>query len=106
MDNIIYWDVNTQRVKTAKHKTYDKVQYDTNPANRSPAAQHLMEIATGASHHQNRTDKLRETSKPEFEQNNETPLDANLQTLLDSPLPASAAAAKVQQPTAVELRQQ
>jgi hypothetical protein len=106
MDNIIYWDVNTQRVKTAKHKTYDEVQYGTDPANRSPAAQHLMEIATGASHHHNRTDKLRETSKPEFEQNDETPLDANLQTLLDSPLPESAAAAKVQQPTAVELRQQ
>jgi hypothetical protein len=106
MDNIIYWDVHTQRVKTAKHKTFDEVQYGTNPANRSPAAKHLLEIATGAPHHHNRTDNLRETDKPEYDQQPDSPLDANLQTILDSPLPQSAAAAKVQQPTAVELRQQ
>jgi hypothetical protein len=65
MDNIINWDVHTQPVKTAKHKTFGEVQYGPNPANQSPAAQHLIKIATGAPHHHNRTDNLGETDKPE-----------------------------------------
>jgi hypothetical protein len=38
MDNIIYWDTNAKRVRTAKHNTHDEVQYGDTPAARSPAS--------------------------------------------------------------------
>jgi hypothetical protein len=40
MDNMIYWDTNTQRVYTAKHNTHDEVQYGNSPAAGSPASKY------------------------------------------------------------------
>jgi hypothetical protein len=60
MDNLIYWDTNAQRVRTAKHNTHDEVQYGDTPTARSPASKHLLEVITGAPHDKRCTDIMLE----------------------------------------------
>ena len=48
--DIRYWDISTQSEKTAGHSEYDELQYGDDPAQRSPASKHLLNVMTGAKH--------------------------------------------------------
>jgi hypothetical protein len=77
----------------------DKVQYGNHPDRRSPASKHLIQIITGTPHEQRRTDILLDKTTPNSYQTIRTEpgvsQDHNEMTLDDSPLPFTAAAAKV-----------
>ena len=99
-DNIRYWDTNAQRERSATHMAKDEVQYGDPPERRSPASKHLIEVITGTPHTQRRTDILLDNSKAstDFQSILTEPgiePDHNLMTIDDSPLPFTAAAAKV-----------
>jgi hypothetical protein len=106
-NDIRYWDVNTQREKTAGHGEFDELQYGDDPAQRSPASKHLLEVLTGADHAERRTDIIHEkpvevTTKPDAA----TPIDTT-QLVLDSvPPPYTATAAKFERPSETELLRQ
>jgi hypothetical protein len=99
-DNIRYWDMNAQRERSATHMAKDEVQYGDHPERRSPASKHLIEVITGTPHEQRRTDILLDDNKPStsYQTIHTEPgiaQDHNLMTIDDSPLPFTAAAAKV-----------
>jgi hypothetical protein len=77
----------------------DEVQYGDPPDKRSPASKHLIEVITGTPHEQRRTDilldKTPENSYQTIRKEPGTTTDHNTMTLDDSPLPFTAAAAKV-----------
>jgi hypothetical protein len=92
MHNIKYWDVNTGAIKTAKHDSKDEIQFGDNPANRSPALKHLMEVFTGSADHTTAT--APEHVEIEFKDKMKTSaIDILESSLLDSPLPYTTAAA-------------
>jgi transposase InsO family protein len=62
MDNIIYWDIQSQQKRTARHYEFDEIHYGTDPEKRNPAARHLIEVHTGTPHTERRTDVLLEPS--------------------------------------------
>jgi hypothetical protein len=95
MDNILYWDTHAHQVRTAKHITHDELQYGDAPEARSPASKHLLETIIGAPHTERCTDILIEPSKPELDTIHKTLPPINEQLIADSPLPATAAAAKL-----------
>jgi hypothetical protein len=105
-DNILYWDTHAHWIRMAKHTAQDKLQYGEAPDAQSPASKHLLETITGALHAERRTDILLKTCKPELEMIKETLLQINEQLIADSPLPATAAAAKFARPNPSELMQQ
>jgi hypothetical protein len=43
--NIIYYDINSKRTKTATHKALDEFHYGNSPASRPLMAQHLIDLA-------------------------------------------------------------
>jgi hypothetical protein len=106
MDNILYWDTKAHRVRTAKHTAHDEVQYGEDPAARSPASKHLLETILGAPHAERRTDIMLDKTKPSFDMIRETLPPINERLIADSPLPATAAAAKFARPNPSELTQQ
>jgi hypothetical protein len=60
-DTIIrYWDVHTQREKTAHHGRVDEFQYGDAPAVRSPASKFILETITGTPQQERRSDVLHE----------------------------------------------
>lgn len=46
-DNILFWDTDAQRTRTAKHCSMDEFQYGEDAQNRSPAARLYLDIAMG-----------------------------------------------------------
>jgi hypothetical protein len=56
--NIIYYDINSKRTKTATHKRLDEFHYGNPPDSRPPMAKHLIELA--ADNH----DKKQEYGRP------------------------------------------
>jgi hypothetical protein len=77
----------------------DEVQYGDHPVRRCPASKHLIEVITGTPHEQRWTDRLIDKMPPNSYQTIQTEpgtsQDHNSTTLDDSPLPFTAAAAKV-----------
>jgi hypothetical protein len=99
--------VNTQREKTAGHGEFNELQCGDDPAQRSPASKHLLEVLTGADHAEKRTDVTHEkpaevTTKPHATM----PVDTT-QLVLDSvPPPYTATPAKFERPSETELLRQ
>jgi hypothetical protein len=106
MDNIIYWDTNAQRVRTAKHHEHDEMQYGSAPDERSPASKHLLETMTGAPHTERRTDILLERTDKAYDTQTDDVRPLHEQIIDDSPLPFAASAAKFARPSPIELTQQ
>jgi hypothetical protein len=106
MDNIIYWDTNAQRVRTAKHHEHDEMQYGSAPDERSPASKHLLETMTGAPHTERRTDILLERTDKAYDTRTDDVRPLHEQIIDDSPLPFGASAAKFARPSPIELTQQ
>ena len=47
LHNMRYWDGYISTTKMATHDSQDEIQYSDNPANSSPASEHLMKVFTG-----------------------------------------------------------
>jgi hypothetical protein len=105
-NDIRYWDIHTQAEKTAGHGEYDEMQYGDDPAQRSPASKHLLNIMTGADHKERRTDVMHEKAREIVDKPGITPIDTT-QLVLDScPPPYTATAAKFERPEEVEVLRQ
>ena len=106
-NDIRYWDVYTQSEKTAGHGEYDELQYGDDPAQRSPASKHLLNVMTGANHEERRTDIMHDKAVEVTAKNSDsTPVDTT-QLVLDSvPHPYTACAAKFERPSEVEIVRQ
>lgn len=104
-NNIRYWDINQQRERHAHHMAKDELQYGTAPEHRSPAAKHLIEVATGTHHSEVSSHQMKEKetdsasykiTNPAKDYKHPSDLDALTASLIDdSPLPYTASAAKV-----------
>jgi hypothetical protein len=101
MDSIIYWDTNTQRVRTAKHHEHDKMLYGSAPEEHSPASKHVLETVTGAPHTKRPTDILLEQTDKAFntQPNDIRPLHE--QIINNLPLPFAASAANFPRPSPI-----
>jgi hypothetical protein len=106
MDNLVYWDTNAQRIRTAKHNTHDEVQYSDDPTAQSPASKHLLEVITGAPYDKRGTEIMLETAKPDLNLMQETLQPINQQLIHDLPLPQATAAAKFARPSPSGLTQE
>ena len=58
MLNICYWDINTGIIKTAQYDSKDKIKYDDNIENRSPALAHHIKVFTGSYNHTTKPEKV------------------------------------------------
>ena len=76
----------------------DKVHYGDHPDQRSPASKHLIKVITGTPHTEQRANILFDKTAPlEYHttpMDPHVPVDHNMLTIADSPLPFTAAAAK------------
>jgi len=94
-NKVIYWDPTTQKEKTALTPNADELHYGTAPSNRPPAAKHLIETITNTPHEQLSSHEMKEKEKY-VRPTADTTDHLTAEQLLDaSPLPYSAAAAKV-----------
>jgi hypothetical protein len=106
-NDIRYWDIHTQSEKTAGHGEFDELQYGEDPAQRSPASKHLLNIMTGADHTERRTDVMHEPNVDVFTKpDSSAPIDTT-QLVLDSvDPPYTATAAKFERPSETEILRQ
>ena len=106
-NDIRYWDIYTQSEKTAGHGEYDELQYGDDPAQRSPASKHLLNVMTGANHEERRTDiMLDKDVAVQAKHSDAAPIDTT-QLVLDSvPPPYTACAAKFERPSEIEIVRQ
>jgi transposase InsO family protein len=105
-NDIRYWDIHTQSEKTAGHEEYDELQCGDDPAQRSPASKHLLQVMTGADHNKRRTDVMHEKGIEVATKPNSVLTDTT-QLVLDSAPPSyTACAAKFERPSETEIFRQ
>jgi hypothetical protein len=105
-NDIWHWGINTQSEKTAGHGENDELQHGDNPAQRSPASKHLLNVMTGADHAERRTNAMHEKAVEVSAKPNSAPIDTT-QLVLDSvPPPHTATASKFERPSEAEILRQ
>ena len=101
-NNIVYWDPETGREKSALTPTADELHYGTEPTNRPPAARHLIEVITDSPHAERSTHDMKEKST-EFLASDNIMDHLTAECIIGaSPLPYTATAAKIHLPRTEE----
>ena len=105
-NDIRYWDLHTQSEKTAGHGEYDELQHGDDPAQRSPASKHLLNVMTRADHTERRTDIMHKKPVEVSPKPNSVPIDTTQLVLDSAPPPCTAIAAKFKRPSEAEISRQ